>query len=400
MDLQAVQRGRWAVAGLFFVNGFIMGAWAPQIPLFLPRHHITEFVLGLLILLVGVGAVGAMLFAGRLIARFGSRNMALLFGTLAAPALPLVVMAPNLTILAPFLVLMGAVVGCMDVSMNANAVEVERRLGRAIMSSSHGFWSVGGFAGGAVGGLALARYGAAAQALGVGAISLCVLAATSQFLWREPAGAAPAIGAPKPKLSLLPSVPALYLLGFMALFAMISEGSVLDWAALYLSKTMATPLTRSGLAYAFYAGSMAVMRFVGDSLRNRFGAVATLRVSGLVSAAGILLAALAPTEGVAISGFALAGLGVANMVPILFSAAGNYPGMNAGAGIAAVTLIGYCGILIAPSAIGFAAETIGYRVTYAVIAGLLVIVALQAARAAAADGKPAVAVELPLEGGV
>ncbi|MEO8241321.1 MAG: MFS transporter [bacterium] len=400
MEMQAVRRGRWAVAALFFVNGFIMGAWAPQIPLVLPRYHITEFVLGLLILLIGLGAVSAMLFAGKLIEAHGSRKMALLFGALATPTLPLVVMAPNLYIVAPLMVLMGAVIGCMDVSMNANAVEVERRLGRAIMSSSHGFWSVGGFAGGAVGGLALARFGAVEQAVGVFVISLVVLTVAARFLWVEPVAVAPVGAAPKPGTAMFPKVPALYILGFMALFSMISEGSVLDWAALYLSKTLGSPLARSGLAFAFFAGAMAIMRFLGDAVRNRFGAVLTLRVSGLIGAAGILVAGLAPSDMVAIAGFAFAGLGVANMVPILFSAAGNHPALSAGSGIATVTMIGYCGILLAPSAIGFAAETIGYRMTYVVIAALLVAVVAAAQRAAHADGRPSVAVELPLEGGV
>ena len=398
MDMQAVKRGRWAVAALFFVNGFITGAWAPQIPLLLPRHQITEFTLGLLILLIGLGAVAAMMFAGKLIAAYGSRQMALLFGALVAPILPLVVLAPNLYLLAPCLILMGGTLGCMDVSMNANAVEVEQRIGRAIMSSSHGFWSLGGFAGGGIGGLALARFGAVEQALGVSVISFSVLIIAARFLWREPN--ARAAGAAKPKTAMFPEVPMLYVLGGMALFSMASEGSVLDWAALYVSKTLDAPLERSGLAFALFAGTMAVMRFLGDSVRNRFGAVRTLRVSGLIAAAGILVAALAPTDIVAIAGFAFAGLGVANMVPILFSAAGNHPGTSAGSGIATVTMIGYCGILLAPSVIGYAAETIGYRATYLTIVALLIVVVLMARQAVHADGRPTVAVELPLEGGV
>ncbi len=400
MDMQAIKRGRWAVAALFFVNGFITGAWAPQIPLLLPRYGITEVTLGLLILLIGLGAVAAMIFAGRLIEAYGARNMALLFGCLVAPMLPLVVMAPNLYILAPCLVIMGATLGCMDVSMNANAIEVERRLGRAIMSSSHGFWSVGGFTGGGIGGLALARFGAVEQAVGVTVISYLVLALAARFLWREPVVVTAQAGTPKPKTAMFPKVAALYILGAMALFSMASEGSVLDWAALYVSKSLDAPLERSGLAFALFAGTMAMMRFLGDGVRNRFGAVKTLQVSGLIAALGIFVAALAPNDIVAIAGFAFAGLGVANMVPILFSAAGNHPGTSSGSGIATVTMIGYCGILLAPSVIGFAAETIGYRTTYMVIAGLLVGVSAAARRAAYADGRRTVAVELPLESGV
>jgi MFS family permease len=400
MDIQALQRGRWAVAALFFVNGFTTGAWAPQIPLLLPRYQITESTLGLLILLVGLGAVSAMLFAGKLIAAHGSRKMALLFAALMAPALPLIVLAPNLGLVAPCLIYFGATLGCMDVSMNANAIEVEQGLGRAIMSSSHGFWSLGGFAGGGIGGLALARYGAVEQALGVTVISIAVLLVAARHLWRDPVAPARVKGEAAPRTAIFPRVPMLYLLGAMALFSMASEGSVLDWAALYVSKDLDAPLERSGLAFALFAGTMAVMRFLGDSVRNRFGAVRTLRVSGLIAALGIAVAALAPNDAVAIAGFAFAGLGVANMVPILFSAAGNYPGTAPGSGIATVTMIGYCGILLAPFVIGFAAETIGYRATYLVIVALLVGVSLAARRAAHADGRPSVVIQQPLEGGV
>jgi MFS family permease len=148
---------------------------------------------------------------------------------------------------------------------------------------------------------------------------------------------------------------------------------------------MDTGLARAGLALGFFSGAMAIMRFLGDSVRDRFGAVNTLRWSGLIAATGIAVAALAPSDIVAIAGFAFSGLGVANMVPILFSAAGSFPGMSPGAGIATVTMIGYSGILVAPTAIGFAAQTIGYRPTYGAIVVLLLVVVTQAHRAAPAD---------------
>ena len=384
--LGAAERGRWAVAAMFLVNGFIMGAWAPQIPLLLPRHHITETTLGLMILLLGTGAVGAMLFAGKLIARLGSRRMVVLFGVLSVPMLPLVVAAPNLWLLGPAMMIMGAVIGTMDVSMNANAVEVEHRLGRAIMSSSHGFWSLGGFFGGGVGGVVLARYGAGSQSLGVALLSAVILLIAARFLISEQKSARVDDLAKPRKIAMFPRASGLYVLGTMALFSMIPEGATLDWAALYLNKELGADLGRSGLAFAFFAGSMAMMRFLGDAVRNRFGAVKTLRLSAFAGTAGMMIAAIAPNDSAAIAGFALCGLGVANMVPILFSAAGNFAGIGPGAGIATVTMMGYSGILIAPSTIGFAAEHIGYRITFGVMACLMLGVAFLAGRAGAADG--------------
>ena len=390
--------GRWAVAAMFLVNGFMMGAWAPQIPLMLPRLHIGSAVMGLLILLIGAGAVGAMLFAGKLIAAHGSRRMVMIFAALFLPTLPLIVLAPSIWLVAPVMVAFGAFGGCMDVSMNANAVEVERRLGRAIMSSSHGFWSLGGFFGGVLGGKLIEAAGPVWQAVTVSVLGTAIVASGAQFLVPDAAHAAPAAG--KPKTAMFPRVAVLYLLGAMALFSMVPEGSVLDWAALYLNSELHVGLARAGLAFGLFSGAMAIMRFLGDAVRNRFGAVATLRISGLIGAAGLIAAAVAPNDIVAILGFTFAGLGVANMVPIMFSAAGNHPDLSAGSGIATVTMIGYSGILVAPSAIGFIAQHIGFRLTYGSVALLLLVVAWQAWRASAADGRPSVAVELPLDSGM
>ena len=135
-DIAAARRGRWAGAAMFLANGFTMGAWAPQIPLLLPRHDITEFTLGLLILVLGLGAVGSMLFSGKLIARYGNRTVLRVFALTIVPVLPAVVFAPDVMSLALMMAALGALIGCMDVAMNANAVDVERGLGRAIMSSS------------------------------------------------------------------------------------------------------------------------------------------------------------------------------------------------------------------------------------------------------------------------
>ena len=174
----------------------------------------------------------------------------------------------------------------------------------------------------------------------------------------------------------------------MALASMVPEGAVLDWAAIYLQKELGSDMFRSGLAFACFAGTMAIVRFAGDHIRNRFGAVRTLRISGFIGAAGLMGGALAPSDWMAITSFAIAGLGVANMVPIMFSAAGNHPGLPSAVAISTVTMVGYCGILIAPSSIGFIAVHIGFRPTYAVLSLLLVVVALLAGRAANADGQP------------
>ena len=384
-DRQA-QRARWAIAAMFMANGFVMGAWAPQIPLLLPRHQINEGALGLLILVLGLGAVGSMLFAGRLIARFGGRRVLSVFSLALIPALPAVVFSPSIPVLAVFMAAFGAMAGCMDVAMNAQAVEIERRLHRAIMSSSHGFWSLGGFIGGGAGSFIIAYLGSEEQSLITAAVTALLVFGAMPFLLPT----APAIRTPDApdtpaRPQLLPRDAGLWLLGFMAFFSMVPEGAVLDWAAIYLQKELGSDVFRSGLAFAFFAGAMAIMRFVGDHVRNRFGAVRTLRVSGLIGAVGLMGGAFAPVDWVAIVSFAVAGLGVANMVPIMFSAAGNRQGIPSAVAITTVTMVGYCGILVAPASIGWVAEHFGFRPTYAGLSLLLVVVALLAARVADAD---------------
>lgn len=379
--MQDAQRARWAVAAMFGANGLVMGAWAPQIPPLMPTHQIGEAVLGLVILCLGLGAVAAMLASGRLIARFGGRPVLRAFAFALIPTLPLIVLAPNLPLLVLAALIFGAVVGSMDVAMNAAAVQVERRLGRAIMSVSHGFWSLGGFVGAGAGGWIMAHWGAMTQAVLVAAVAAVMVTVASRFLMAD---IAEPDAAPEAQ-SFLPRDLALWIIGLLALFCMVPEGAVMDWAAIYLGQELGADAFRAGLGFAFFAGAMAIMRFSGDVVRNRFGAVKTLQISGIAGAAGLLIAAAAPNDVVALAGFALSGLGVANLAPVMYSAAGNHPGLPSGVAISAVTTVGYAGILVAPALIGFVAEHIGFRITYGVLAGLLLLVALQAHRARNAD---------------
>lgn len=380
--LASAARGRWAVAAMFFVNGFVTGSWAPQIPVFLTRLGITEFTLGLLILLFGLGALIAMPVSGYLMSRHGSRRVTLGFGCVVVFALVLVALAPDVPVAAVTLLIFGGVIGAMDVAMNANAVAVEKKLSKAVMSSSHGFWSLGGFAGGGIGGLVIQNYGHLVHAVGISVIAGLILAIAARHLVTED----------KPvehehHSFSLPRTPTVYLIGVIALFSMVPEGAVLDWAALYMQQDLGTGLATAGLAYAFFSGAMALMRFAGDGVRNRFGAVKTMRVSALVAAAGMFIAALSPWPVLAIGAFAVCGLGIANVVPIIFSAGGNQPGISSGTGMSVVTTMGYSGILLAPSAIGFAAEQVGFTLVFIALSALLVVVSLMGGLVRAADFK-------------
>ncbi len=361
-------QGRIAISALFLLNGAILGSWAPQIPLLLPRHGLTESGLGLLIFGMGTGAMAAMCLSGRLMARHGSRSMVRMTALFCALTLPAAVLAPNIPTLALAMAAFGGSIAMMDVATNANAVELEQASGRAILSSTHGFWSVGGFLGGALGGPGIAALGSSGHALAVMVASLVILTLSWSRLSSAPVDEEVTAFGPSP--GLWGQGWTIYLIGLMALLAFVPESAVLDWSALYLSTDHSAGVGVSGMAFALFSACMAAMRFCGDAVRNRVGAVPLLRASGLISAAGLTLAALAPSTPLVLAGFALTGIGLANIVPILFSAAGRHGGANPGAAIAAVSFIGYGGMLTAPSVIGLTAEQIGFR---AILVGLSVL---------------------------
>lgn len=373
---------RLAVSLMFLANGFIVGSWAPKIPEFAARLNLDESELGLMIVFFGIGSLCAMALVGVAIARRGSQPVLRVLAALAAPSLLLVTYAPSVWSAALALFALGGFIGGMDVAMNANAVEVERFERRAIMSSCHGFWSLGGVIGAGIGGLLIGAAGSQAHAVAATLLTaLAVAAAWPRVLVDPPAlvaadkertGDSSAAG---PTRGLLTAGAAVWLTGLLCLFSMTPEGAVLDWGALYLRQELGAGAAMSGLAFGAFSAAMALMRFLGDMVRDRFGAVRTFRISAILAIAGMTMAGLAPAPGWAITGFALTGLGLANTVPIAFSAAGNLPGLPRGLAISVVTFMGYSGLLVAPSIIGFIAEHTGFARIFLALP-LLIAVAL------------------------
>lgn len=372
---------RAAVSGLFFCNGLMVGSWAPKLPALMQRLDISELVAGLIVLGLGLGSICIMPVFGALTARRGSARSVRLAAMLMVPTILLISLAPNLATVALAVFLFGGTVGGMDVCMNANAVAVERRWRRAIMSSCHGFWSLGGLVGAGLGGIAITWLGEVGHAVAV--TILVALALAVIFPRILPDTAAGESGETVPLR--LPRSPLPYVIGLMALCSMVPEGAILDWAAVYLEREMGASLALAGWGFAACAATMAVMRFMGDLIRQRYGAVRTLRVSALIAMAGMALAGVAGSPAMAIAGFALAGIGIANMVPIAFSAAGNLPGLAQGVGLSVDTIMAYSGILLAPGSIGFLAERVGFSVIYLGLAVLLLVPLLLARLAVTAD---------------
>jgi MFS family permease len=364
-----VTKERVAVALLFFLNGLVIGAWAPKIPFFSQVLGLTELMLGVMIFVFGVGSLVLMPIAGIQIARFGSRRVVEITTLLFIPTIVLVTLVDNIWMGAVAIFLFGGLTGAMDVAMNANAVEVERNMRRSIMSSCHAFWSLGGLCGAATGGFLIATLGAVGHVLLLAAVCFVLF-----FLARPMILADAPHPSDEPAKAKLPMTPLPWLIGTIALFCMIPEGTVLDWSALYLRNELNASTEMSGFAFAAFSFTMAVCRFAGDFVRDRFGAVNTLRFCGLAAIIGLVIAGQSGNVTLALIGFAITGIGISNMVPIAFSAGGNIPGLAPGVGLSVVTTMGYSGILFAPSLIGFIAEFTSLSTVYTAIPALLIVV--------------------------
>ena len=354
-DARRLRLARYAVFAAFFINGFMIGQWATKIPVFVERLGISEAVFGRLIILFGVGAVIALIAGAYLVTRFGSVGIVRWTTVLLSPSLIFLTLAPNVAGAALALLWLGVFLGAMDNAMNANGVGVETALGTPTMSAFHGFWSLGGVAGGLTGGAMIAGFGEMGHALVVFAVTLLVA------IWAWP-HYRPDDPQPEPDARAepvrrgLPRSPGIYVLGVVTLLAFAPEGTVIDWSALYLKDELGAPLVVSGYAFAAFSATMATMRFFGDRLRARFGDRLTFLTSAAIAALGLAIAAAAPGFLVACAGFFVAGIGMANMVPILFSTAGHYPGMQPAVAIAVITTFGYAGLLFVPAFVGMIAE--------------------------------------------
>ncbi|MFA7415137.1 MAG: MFS transporter [Rhizobium sp.] len=360
---------RVAVSLLFFLNGLMMGSWAPKIPVFAATLNLSEEGLGIMLFVFGIGSLILMPIAGMQIARFGSSRVVQAAAILFIPTILGVSLVNSLWAGVAAIFLFGGLGGAMDVAMNANAVEVERSMRRSIMSSCHAFWSLGGLVGSATGGYAIANIGNIWHSVAISAVGLMLLLSARPFILVD----RPHPEERRPK-ARLPLTPLPWLIGLIALSSMIPEGAILDWGALYLRGELGASVSFSGFAFAAFSLTMAAMRFAGDLVRDRLGAVATLRLCTLASFLGLVIAGLAPNVTTVLIGFAIAGIGISNMVPIAFSAGGNIPGLAPGIGLSVVTTLGYSGILFAPSVIGFIAKYTSLSVVFTSVSLLNLIV--------------------------
>ena len=364
-----LRAARAAVAIGFMLSGAGFASWVVRIPDAQRRLDLSEGALGLTLLGMSAGGFLAMPLSAALIARFGSRRVALGATLCLAAAVTGPVHAPTPLLLALVLVVLGAASSVMAVALNTQAAEVERQMGRPIMAGLHALFSLGGLIGAGLGGLVADAGIGAGPHLGVAGLAIAVLAlATAPFLLdREPEAAPLAGRRARPARPLL-------LLGLVAFCVLFSEGAVADWSTIYLRDTAGAGPAQAAAGYAAFSLMMAVGRFVGDALTVRLGPSRLVRLGGATAAAGIAIAVTHPEPWVAVAGFGMVGAGLSSVFPTLVAAAGRTAGAPASSSIAVVSSIGYTGFLAGPPLIGMIGEALSLSVGVAVIglAGLLI----------------------------
>jgi fucose permease len=360
---------RRAVTAIFLLNGLIMGSWAARIPAIKERLDLGEAELGLALGLVALGALVAMPVSGWMSARGGSRRTTRFAFVGCCIGLPLPALVPDYALLLPAALLLGAGNGSLDVAMNAHGVAVERRHESPILSSFHAAFSCGALVGAGSSALAAsAELDVRWHLLGVAAAALIAgLVACRSLL---PADADHAGEDAGPLLAWPPR--ALWAVGAIGFCALVCEGATADWSAVYVRESLESSAGVAALAFAAFSATMTIGRLLGDRLTTAWGAEALVRRGGLLSAAGVGGALLIGHPIAAIAGFALLGIGLATMVPVVFRAASEVEGVTPGVGIAAASTMGYFGFLIAPPIIGGIAEL----TTLPVALGLLVLLSL------------------------
>ncbi len=362
---------RRAVNAIFFINGFLHANLASRYPRMQDFFGLSNGTLGMILLSTSVGAVLAMPFTGWLIIRNGSRLIGIVSVFAYCLFFPLVTLVPGVPGLVALFFMMGVTAGMLDVSMNAQAVMVERGMGKPIMTSFHALFSIG-MAVGAVCGSFFEKFAIGLQS------HLTVITMVSVFaaFWvryhlihdkPEASAEAPAFQLPNA---------AMVSIGVIAFCCMLGEGAMADWSTNYMERVVLAPKALAPIGLSAFALAMTIGRVLGDSGRARFGDRKLMVSCSLVSTAGITVSLLATNPYLVIAGFFLVGIGLSVIVPIAYSIAGNNSELGPGVGLAMVTTVGYTGFLFGPPVIGFIADVSGLRIGLIFVALLFIAMTL------------------------
>ncbi|MGW0532418.1 MFS transporter [Streptomyces sp. NPDC003032] len=361
-----LRRLRVAVTVFFALDGFVFAGWVVRVPAIKEQTGASASQLGLALLAVSAGAVVTMTLTGRLCGRYGSLPVTVACGVL----LPLSVALPPLTdsvlVLGLVLLFFGAAYGGISVAMNSAAVDLVNVLRRPVMPSFHAAFSLGGMLGSGLGGLVAGHLSPTPHLLGITVLGLAVTAATAPALLRHgasdrirahssarPKGPSTAPEGGTPRRMDRRTRGLVLVFGLIALCTAYGEGAIADWGPLHLEQDLHAHPGIAAAGYSCFAFAMTIGRLLGTTLLERLGRTRTVVGGGALACAGMLLGALAPSAGLALAGFAVTGLGLANIFPVAVERAGALAGPG---GVAAASTLGYGGMLVGPPLIGFMAD--------------------------------------------
>jgi MFS family permease len=366
---------RIAVSAFFFLAGLCFASWASRIPNIQLKLHLDNAALGAVLLGLPTGLMVSLPLAGWLVAKFGSRPIALSAALLYAATLPVLGLVTEVWQLVLCLFVFGMGGNLLNISINTQAIGTEALYGRTIMASYHGLWSLAGFSGAALGTLFISLGWLPWEHFLVitGLALLIVLAASGRLIGKDPHGGGDQPIFARPDRSLIN-------LGIIAFCSMICEGAMFDWSGVYFQKVIHPPQGLVAIGYTAFMSTMASGRFLGDWLATKWGIKRILQLSGTLTATGLLTAILFPWLFPALAGFLLVGAGVSSVIPLVYSAAGRSKVLSPGVALAAVSTIGYLGFLFGPPFIGFIAQAFSLRVSLGLIAVLGSLIVLMASK--------------------
>ncbi len=370
-SLTELRKNRIALGTFFFITGLRFASWACRIPNIQDSLHLNNAALGSVLLLLPIGSMIGLPISGYMVTKFGSRNM-LLVATFALVA-PMIGIGLSTTgwMLAANLFFFGLTNNLMNISVNTQAVMVEKQYGRSIMASFHGLWSLGGFAGVGLGTLMIGlSVNPLKHFIFISIVCLAgMLIMHKHTIQQEEHKAANKKSFGKPDSYLV-------VLGLIAFSTMACEGTMFDWSGVYFHKVIGVSQNLTTLGFVAFMFMMATGRFLGDKFITRLGATTVLRASGITIFIGLMTAVIFPYIIPSTIGFMLVGVGVSSVVPIAYTLAGKTHKMATGAAIASVASIGFLGFLLGPPLIGFIAQAFSLRLSFSLIAilGLVMVI--------------------------
>jgi MFS family permease len=370
-DFSRLPRQIATIRLFYFMAGIGISAWAIVIPFAKIRLHLDDGTLGFILMSSGTGGVLAMPFTGPLIGRYGSRLVLFGAGVIFCLTLPLLNLAPNVPALVFLLFIFGAAFGAIDVGMNAQAVVIETRSGRLLMSGFHALYSLGSLSVAFCTFLLLkAGLSNVTCSFMFGILALAILTQIRHLLPRHhdlPPG--PAFALPNR---------ATLLLGICCFACFLTEGAVTDWSTIFLRFSRDVSISSATLGYAGFSVMMAFSRLTGDKIAARIGKPAVMRWGAVIAGFGLVLTVLVPFAPIDVLGFALVGIGTGNIAPLLFGAASRVPGLAASVSVPAVVSLGYIGFLSGPVVIGLIAHHFSLSASFALDAMLMFLLAFAA----------------------